>query len=260
MKRVLAFDFGASSGRGILAEYGDGRLSYHEVHRFENCPREKDGHFRWDFEALMAEVRKGIEKAGAFDSIGFDTWGVDFGLLDEQGRLLGDPVHYRDSRTRGMVELASAMLPEEQLYAATGNQVMAINTLFQLLALKQSHPDLLARAKRLLFITACLEATDWCRANYEYFRGDGFSSHFRCCAEMPVTMLRVNIAEGVGPVLQLAEGFTAHLPNDIHTPIDLRTDRTWPTTWFVPRLTGRGAFADVYSVMANWGANHGVTV
>lgn len=152
------------------------------------------------------------------------------------------------------------MLPEEQLYAATGNQVMAINTLFQLLALKQSHPDLLARAKRLLFITACLEATDWCRANYEYFRGGGFSSHFRCCAEMPVTMLRVNIAEGVGPVLQLAEGFTAHLPNDIHTPIDLRTDRTWPTTWFVPRLTGRGAFADVYSVMANWGANHGVTV
>lgn len=152
MKRVLAFDFGASSGRGILAEYGDGRLSYHEVHRFENCPREKDGHFRWDFEALMAEVRKGIEKAGAFDSIGFDTWGVDFGLLDEQGRLLGDPVHYRDSRTRGMVELAAAMLPEEQLYAATGNQVMAINTLFQLLALKQSHPDLLARAKRLLFM------------------------------------------------------------------------------------------------------------
>ena len=109
-------------------------------------------------------------------------------------------------------------------------------------------------------ISACLEATDWCRANYEYFRGGGFSSHFRCTAEMPVTMLRVNIAEGVGPVLQIAEGWTANLPDDVHTPIDLRTDRTWPTTWFVPRLTGKGAFKDVYSVMANWGANHGVTV
>ena len=107
---------------------------------------------------------------------------------------------------------------------------------------------------------ACLDATDWCRANYEYFRGGGFSSHFRCSAEMPVTMLRVNIVEGVGPVLQLAEGWTANLPDDVHTPIDLRTDRTWPTTWFVPRLTGKGAFSDVYSVMANWGANHGVTV
>ena len=109
-------------------------------------------------------------------------------------------------------------------------------------------------------MSACLEATDWCRANYEYFRGGGFSSHFRCTAEMPVTMLRVNIAEGVGPVLQIAEGWTANLPDDVHTPIDLRTDRTWPTTWFVPRLTGTGAFKDVYSVMANWGANHGVTV
>ncbi len=107
---------------------------------------------------------------------------------------------------------------------------------------------------------ACLEATDWCRANYEYFRGGGFSSHFRCKAEMPVTMLRVNIIEGIGPVMQIAEGYTADLPDAAHTPIDLRTDRTWPTTWFVPNLTGEGAFKDVYSVMANWGANHGVTV
>ncbi len=109
-------------------------------------------------------------------------------------------------------------------------------------------------------VKACLSATDWCRANYEYFRGGGFSSHFRCAAEMPVTMLRFNIVEGIGPVLQIAEGRTAHLPDDIHSVIDKRTDRTWPTTWFCPRLTGHGAFTDVYSVMANWGANHGVTV
>ncbi len=109
-------------------------------------------------------------------------------------------------------------------------------------------------------IKACLEATDWCRANYEYFRGGGFSSHFRCKAEMPVTMLRVNMVDGVGPVIQLAEGYTADLPDEIHCTIDKRTDPTWPTTWFVPNLTGKGAFKDVYSVMANWGANHGVTV
>lgn len=109
-------------------------------------------------------------------------------------------------------------------------------------------------------ISACLKATDWCRANYEYFRGGGFSSHFRCKAEMPVTMLRVNMVDGVGPVIQLAEGYTADLPDEIHCTIDKRTDPTWPTTWFVPNLTGKGAFKDVYSVMANWGANHGVTV
>lgn len=109
-------------------------------------------------------------------------------------------------------------------------------------------------------IKACLNATDWCRANYEYFRGGGFSSHFRCRAEMPVTMLRVNIVEGIGPVLQIAEGYTADLPDAIHNVIDKRTDPSWPTTWFVPNLTGQGAFKDVYSVMANWGANHGVTV
>ena len=109
-------------------------------------------------------------------------------------------------------------------------------------------------------INACLEATDWCRANYEYFRGGGFSSHFRCKAEMPVTMLRVNVIDGIGPVIQIAEGYTADLPDQAHTTIDKRTDPSWPTTWFVPNLTGEGAFKDVYSVMANWGANHGVTV
>jgi L-fucose isomerase len=109
-------------------------------------------------------------------------------------------------------------------------------------------------------ISACLEATDWCRADYEYFRGGGFSSHFKTEAEMPVTMARLSIVEGVGPVIQIAEGWTAVLDDDTHKTLDQRTDPTWPTTWFAPRLTGIGAFADVYSVMANWGANHGAWV
>ncbi len=103
-----------------------------------------------------------------------------------------------------------------------------------------------------------LGAADWCQANLGYFRGGGFSSHFRTQAEMPVTMIRLNIIDGIGPVLQLAEGWTAVLPEGIHHPLDMRTDKTWPTTWFVPRLVPeKTAFKDVYSVMANWGANHG---
>ena len=109
-------------------------------------------------------------------------------------------------------------------------------------------------------IKACLNATDWCRANYEYFRGGGFSSHSKSQAEMPVTMLRANVVDGIGLTLQIAEGYTVKLPQEMHAKLDQRTDPTWPTEWFVPELTGEGAFRDVYSVMANWGANHGVTV
>ena len=109
-------------------------------------------------------------------------------------------------------------------------------------------------------IKGCLEATDWCRANYEYFRGGGFSSHFRTGAEMPITMIRMNWVDGMGPMLQIAEGYTVVLDEEMHHTLDIRTDRTWPTTWFVPNLTGKGAFTDVYSVMANWGANHGASV
>lgn len=152
MKRVLAFDFGASSGRAILAEYADGHLTYKEIHRFENAPRENNGHFRWDFSDLMANVHLGIEKAGRFDSIAFDTWGVDFGLLDEKGNLLEDPVHYRDGRTEGMTAEAETVLPAGELYAATGCQIMAINTLFQLMAVQKQQPELWSKARRMLFM------------------------------------------------------------------------------------------------------------
>ena len=104
---------------------------------------------------------------------------------------------------------------------------------------------------------ACLDATSWRYASLGYFRGGGYSSDFLTEGGMPVTMSRVNLVKGLGPVLQLAEGVTAKLPSEVHDKLDLRTDPTWPTTWFVPRLTGSGPFADVYSVMAAWGANHG---
>jgi L-fucose isomerase len=103
----------------------------------------------------------------------------------------------------------------------------------------------------------CLDATTWYPANNGYFRGGGYSSGFLTKGGMPVTMCRVNIIKGLGPVLQIAEGWTIDLPENVHKTLDERTDKTWPTTWFVPKLTGKGAFRDVYSVMANWGSNHG---
>jgi L-fucose isomerase len=106
-------------------------------------------------------------------------------------------------------------------------------------------------------IQKCLQTTTWYPAMTEYFRGGGFSSLFLTKGGMPMTMSRVNLVKGLGPVLQLAEGWTVDLPAAVHKQLNERTNPTWPTHWFTPRLTGRGAFCDVYSVMANWGANHG---
>ena len=105
---------------------------------------------------------------------------------------------------------------------------------------------------------ACLAATQWMPADRDYFRGGGYSSHFLTKAGMPMTMLRLNMLAGLGPVLQIAEGWSGALPENVHNTLDKRTDPTWPTTWFVPRLDAtKDAFKDVYSVMNNWGANHG---
>ena len=105
---------------------------------------------------------------------------------------------------------------------------------------------------------AILKATEWCAADNGYFRGGGFSSRFETKAEMPVTMIRLNLVKNLGPVLQIAEGWTVHLPEDVSDTLWKRTDYTWPCTWFTPRCDGKeGAFKDAYSVMNNWGANHG---
>jgi len=106
-------------------------------------------------------------------------------------------------------------------------------------------------------VDKCLDATEWYPASTGYFRGGGYSSGFLTRGDMPMTMSRLNIVKGLGPVLQIAEGWTVDIPPEVHKTLNERTDPTWPTHWFVPRLTGENAFKDVYSVMANWGANHG---
>lgn len=106
-------------------------------------------------------------------------------------------------------------------------------------------------------VQGCLKATSWRPASVEYFRGGGYSADFLTKGGMPVTMTRLNLVKGLGPVLQIAQGYTVDLPEDVHDTLDQRTDPTWPSTWFAPILTGSGAFTSVYEVMNQWGANHG---
>ena len=155
MKRVLAFDFGASSGRAILGSYENGKVTLQEVHRFSNDPVELNGTLYWDVLRLFHEIKQGILKAkaaGGFDSVGIDTWGVDFGLLDEKGRLLMNPVHYRDARTRGMIGHSEKYISNDRMYAISGIQFMEFNTVFQLLSVKENDPALLERADKMLFM------------------------------------------------------------------------------------------------------------
>ncbi|MGN1161874.1 MAG: rhamnulokinase family protein, partial [Candidatus Fimenecus sp.] len=147
MKTVLAFDFGASSGRAIKAHFDGEKITYEEIHRFDNIPVTVDGLVCHDIEMIMGEIKKAIEKAGKIDSLAFDTWGVDYGLIGKNGELLHLPVHYRDPRTENAVEKAKEKISLDALYKATGNQIMGINTLFQLTV-----DNNLEKADKLLFM------------------------------------------------------------------------------------------------------------
>ncbi len=154
-KRVLAFDFGASSGRAIIGCFDGDKITLEEVHRFSNDPVSVGGTVYWDVLRLFYEIKQGIVKAkiaGGFDSIGIDTWGVDFGLIDSEGKLMENPVHYRDARTVGLVDEAFKTMPKEKLYGITGIQFMELNTLFQLISLKKYRPWMLERADKMLFM------------------------------------------------------------------------------------------------------------
>ena len=156
MKNYLAIDIGASSGRHILGRVVDGKITLEEVYRFDNGQIRKDGHDCWDIEKLVASVKAGIDAAaakGPVDSIGIDTWGVDFVLLDEKGELCSDAVAYRDTRTAGAdKEIESAVLSFADLYRRCGIQKTSFNTIYQLWALKKEHPEQLAKAARFLMV------------------------------------------------------------------------------------------------------------
>ncbi len=153
--RVLAFDFGGGSGRAILGALKNGKIHMQEAYRFSNDPVLLNGTMYWDTLRHFYEIKQGMLKAkqmGGFESIGIDTWGVDFGLLDEHGALLESAVHYRDDRTLGMQEEVFKVIPREEVYEITGNQFENFNTIFQLYSLVKQRPWLLERADTLLLM------------------------------------------------------------------------------------------------------------
>jgi len=153
--RLVAVDLGAESGRAVVGTFDGERLALEDVHRFPNVPVAVAGTLHWDFLRLFGDVTAGLRRAaagGPVASVGVDTWGVDFGLLDARGRLLANPVHYRDRRTEGMPDLAFAVVPRDEIYAATGIQFMPINTLYQLWSMVRAGDPLLGQADRLLMM------------------------------------------------------------------------------------------------------------
>ncbi len=153
-KKVLAFDFGASSGRAMIGEFDGKVMSVTEIHRFTNDPVIVHGRMCWDTLRLFHEIKTAINKAThdyKIDAIGIDTWGVDFGLLNQHGELLGNPAHYRDERTVGMPEEVFEIIPKAELYKMTGTQTMRLNTIFQLYYLAKYRPEILTLADTMLF-------------------------------------------------------------------------------------------------------------
>lgn len=156
-KKYIAVDLGAESGRVMLGSISAEKLALEEIHRFSNGPIEENGTLRWDFEGLLSEVKTGIGKAvkqadSGISGIGVDSWGVDFGLLDADGKLVEKPYHYRDSRTNGMMEKAFELMGKREIYESTGIQFMQLNSLYQVLAMRLGNSDVLARTKKLIFI------------------------------------------------------------------------------------------------------------
>ncbi len=155
MKKVLSFDFGASSGRAMLSTFENGKIAAEEIHRFSNDTVIVNGTMYWDVLRLFFEIKTSITKAvnnGGFDAIGIDTWGVDFGLIDKRGKLIGNPVHYRDMRTEGVPEKVFEKVSKEEIYSRTGTQFMRINTLYQLMYLKENEPEVLNSAEKFLLM------------------------------------------------------------------------------------------------------------
>lgn len=155
IKQVLAIDIGASSGRAMLAKYKNGKILMKEIHRFDNNPVIIGDTIYWDILRLIHEIKVSLlktKKYGGIDSLAIDTWGVDFGLIDIKGNLIENPIHYRDQRTKGMIEESFNKIAKDKFYSLTGNQFMEINTVFQILSIKENRPEILERVDKILMM------------------------------------------------------------------------------------------------------------
>jgi rhamnulokinase len=206
-KPYLAFDFGAESGRAVLAYLQSGILTIEEVHRFPNEPVEYGGSLHWDVVRLWLEVRKALTRLGEVDlaGIGVDAWGVDYALLGERGELLENPYHYRDRRTEGVMEEIVGKVGKEKIYEATGIQFMPINTLYQLVAAQHRTPKLLEAAKCLLTIPDLF---------HYWLTGNALCEFTNASTTQMVDPIKRNWAAGLMQSLELP----AHLPAPIVEP------------------------------------------
>src|ERR1700686_2887360 len=206
-KPYLAFDFGAQSGRAVLAHLQSGILTTEEVHRFANEPVEYGGSLHWDVPRLWFEVRNAPSRLGEVDlaGIGVDAWGVDYALLGERGELLENPYHYRDRRTEGVMEEVLGRVTKEEIYGATGIQFMPINTLYQLFAARLQTPKLLEAAKCLLTIPDLF--------NY-WLTGNAVCEFTNATTTQMVDPVKRGWAAGLMQLLELP----AHLPAPIAEP------------------------------------------
>ena len=191
--RILAFDLGAESGRAVVGSLAKGRITLDVAHRFANVPVETVSALHWDALGLFREMKVGlaraVEKGGrGLASLGCDTWGVDFALLAEDGELLGSPVHYRDSRTDGMMEAAFELVPRGEIYRATGIQFMQINTVYQLLAMASASSSRLRTAKRLLMMAGLF---------HYFFTGEGVAEFSLATTSQMYDPTRGDWARGV---------------------------------------------------------------
>ena len=172
MKYWVAIDIGASGGRHILGFLKDGKMCTEEIYRFPNGLKEKNGKLCWDIDEIFEHIIKGLAKCKEInkipESVGIDTWGVDFVLLDKEGRMIGDAVGYRDNRTKGMDKEVYGIISEEELYRRTGIQKQIFNTIYQLMAVKKESPELSESAERLLMIPEYLNylLTGKCMSEY----------------------------------------------------------------------------------------------
>ena len=156
-RQYIAVDLGAESGRIMLGQVSDCELTLHEIYRFSNGPKEENGSLRWGFARLFSEIKTGIAKAveaadGEISGIGVDSWGVDFGLIDKDGKLIAKPYHYRDSHTDGMMEKAFQLIHKKAVYDNTGIQFLQFNTIYQLLAMRLANSQILQKANKLVFM------------------------------------------------------------------------------------------------------------
>lgn len=201
--RLLAIDLGASSGRVMLGSYRDGKVTVEEIHRFPNGPVEVNGHLHWDVQRLLQEIKQGIAAAaasyGPLHSLSVDTWGVDYGLLDEQGGLLYAPHHYRDQRMADIASALEAALPPAEQFKLTGNQSSPINTVYQLFADLKAKPELRATARQLLLMpdlfnymlsgVAVAERTIWSTSGLLNPQSTAPSAEVLRRLELPVTLI-----------------------------------------------------------------------